>query len=456
MSRGYCGRVMKKNGWKVAKFGGTSLADAKRIAKVVDIVKSDPSRRFIVVSAPGKRHAEDEKVTDMFAHWARAADDEKDAVLEIIRGRFKSIVTELKLELNVDTLFAKIQKDARVLWRNEHRLVQFALSCGEWLSAQIVAAALQFEFLDAADFVTFDTRGNYDAETTALRATKLKLSGKAKKGVVIPGFYGHVAGTKNLIQTFPRGGSDITGAIVAALVHASVYENWTDVLGIRMADPRIVKNPKKILLMTYRELRELSFMGANVFHESAVSAVRAVGIPIHVRSTSMPLKTGTWIVTEVSKPKDPITGIAAKPGFTAITLLKYDMNNEIGFLWRAIGVFQRLGISVDQCPSTVDSVSFVVATARLEGKRERLMEMLGSACSPDVIRTSSNLALVCTVGIGMAGTPGIAGEICSALGKADINIVLLNHGGSEINVVVGVKEEDASAAIRAIYHAFVG
>jgi aspartate kinase len=446
---------MKTEGQKTAKFGGTSLADANRISKVVEIVKSDPSRRFVVVSAPGKRHAEDQKVTDMFAHWARADEEEKNALLEIIYARFKSIVDELEVGIDLDALFEKIEQEAHPLRRNEHRLLHFALSRGEWLCGKIVAAALGFEFLDAAEFITFDSRGTYDPEATTKRAKRIKLQEKARKGVVIPGFYGHVAGSKGMIQTFPRGGSDITGAIVAALVEASVYENWTDVLGIRMADPRVVKNPKKIPLMTYRELRELTFMGANVFHENAVAPVRAVGIPIHVRSTSAPSKTGTWIVTEISKPKLPVTGIAGKGGFTTVTLLKYDMNNEVGFLWRALGVFQKLGIGVDHCPGTVDSVSFVVATATLEGKQERLIELLNSACNPDVIRMSNKLGLVCTVGIGMAETPGIAGDICSALGKAGINITLLNQGGSEINIVVGVKEEDLAPAIRAIYNAFV-
>ena len=439
----------------VAKFGGTSLADAARIARVVKIIKSDPMRRFVVVSAPGKRHAEDDKVTDMFARWAEASGEEKDGRLSVIHARFKSIVDELKVDVDMDALFERIKRDAKKLTRNENRLYHFALSRGEWLSAHIVASATGFEFLDAADFIAFDTRGNYDADETRKNALQIKLRSKAKKGVIIPGFYGYVEGTKNLIQTFPRGGSDITGAIVAALVKASVYENWTDVLGIRMADPRIVRSPKKIARMTYRELRELSFMGANVFHENAVAPVRDVGIPIHVRSTAAPSKTGTWIVTEVSEPEQAITGIAGKTGYTAITLLKYGMNNEIGFVWRALGVFQKLGISIDHCPGTVDSLSFVVPTSSLNGKRERLLELLQSTCHPDAIRTINRLALICTVGIGMAETPGITGKIGTALGQRGINIRILNQGGSEINIVIGVKEEDTDPAIRAIYDALV-
>jgi aspartate kinase len=446
---------MKRNGWKVAKFGGTSLADARRIARVVEIVKSDPSRRFVVVSAPGKRHPEDEKVTDMFAHWARASDDEKAGVLELIRARFKEIVTGLKVDVDIDALFGQIQKEAHAIRRNETRLYHYALSRGEWLSAQIVAAALDFEYLDASDFVTFDKRGNYDPEATSERALALKLAGKAKRGVVIPGFYGHVAGSNGLVQTFPRGGSDITGAIVAALVHASVYENWTDVLGIRMADPRIVKRSKKIDTMTYRELRELTFMGANVFHENAVAPVRSLGIPIHVRSTMEPDRTGTWIVTEVSEPHEGITGVAGKGGYSMVTLLKYGMNDDTGFLLRALSVFEKLKVGVDHCPGTVDSVSFVVDSAELEEKREQLIEKLESACSPDAIRFRTRVALICTVGIGMASMPGVAGDVCGALGKKGINIALLNQGGSEINIVVGVKEEDREAAIRAIYERLV-
>lgn len=445
-----------KGGWKVAKFGGTSLADGRRIAKVVDIIKSDPKRRFIIVSAPGKRHAEDEKVTDMFAHWARASTEEQASILELIYRRFKSIAVQLKLEIDIDALFDQIKKDGGALKHSENRFYYFALSRGEWLNAHIMAAATGFTFVDAAEFITFNTRGVYDATATAERAAALKLSHKARGGVVIPGFYGATSGAKRSIQIFPRGGSDITGAIVASLVGAAEYENWTDVLGIRMADPRIVRRAKKIAIMTYRELRELSSMGANVFHEHAVAPVRAVGIPIHVRATSAPQKMGTRIVTGISKPHDVITGIAGKSGYSMVTLLKYGMNDEVGFLWHALGVFRHLKINVDHCPGTVDSVSFVVHASELDGKREQLIEKLQDACSPDAIRFRAHLALICTVGLGLADTPGMAGKLCSALGSKGINIEILNQGGSEINIVVGVKEEERETAIRTIYDAFVG
>ena len=433
---------------KVVKFGGSSLASAEQFAKVGDIIRADETRRYVVPSAPGKRNSKDTKVTDMlYACYALAENDEDFRVqLMKIKDRYDSIINGLNLKLALDDEFKKIDADFKAKAGSD-----YAASRGEYLNGIIMAKYLGYEFIDSATGIFFDEDGNFDAEKTDKVLSK-KLE-KTKKAV-IPGFYG--SNPDGTIRTFSRGGSDITGSIVAKACHASMYENWTDVSGCMVADPRIIDNPQPIEVVTYRELRELSYMGASVLHEDAVFPVRKAGIPINIRNTNDPEAEGTLIVESTcQKPDFTITGIAGKKGFVAVNIDKDMMNSEVGFCRKALQAFEENGISIEHMPSGIDTMTVFVHQAEFEGKEQQVISSIRRLAHPDVIDLEADLGLIAVVGRGMRSTRGTAGRIFSALAHANINVRMIDQGSSELNIIIGVSNEDFDNAIRAIYDIFV-
>lgn len=437
---------------KVAKFGGTSLADASQFKKVHDIVENNDERKFVVVSAPGKRFKDDNKITDLLylTHAHIKYSVPYDPVLSIIEDRFLKIKEELNLSADLNREFAIIRENL-----NNKCDEDYVVSRGEYLSAVLLADYLKCTFIDAKDVIFF----NYDGSVNNTKTKeKLKEFTKDVKKAVIPGFYGSYP--DGSIKTFSRGGSDITGAIVASAVNADMYENWTDVSGFLMADPRIVKNPKQIKKITYQELRELSYMGASVLHDEAVFPVREAGIPINIKNTNEPENPGTIIIgngdTEESYENEYIiTGIAGKKNFTIFYVYKEHMANEVGIIKAALEVFESRGISIDHIPSGIDSFSIVLPTESVEKYSYEILEELKAKLKTDTIKIHNNLSLVTTVGINMASRPGISAKLFSALGNNNINIRMIDQGSSEINIIVGVANKDFEAAIKAIYEAFV-
>lgn len=433
---------------KVVKFGGSSLASAEQFAKVGDIIHADISRRFVVPSAPGKRNAKDTKVTDMlYACYSLAESEEEFRIpLMKIKERYDSIINGLNLKLSLEEEFKKITEQFKAKAGKE-----YAASRGEYLNGIIMANYLKYEFLDAAEVIFFDENGRFDAELT-----QKVLSKKLEKmeNAVIPGFYG--ADVNGKIHTFSRGGSDITGSIVAKACKASMYENWTDVSGCLVADPRIVENPKPIKVITYRELRELSYMGASVLHEDAVFPVRKAGIPINIRNTNEPEAEGTMIVESTCQKSDyTITGVAGKKGFVAVSIDKDQMNSEIGFCRKALQAFEEHGISIEHMPSGIDTTTVFVHQEEFEGKEQQVMSSLRRLVDPDFTELEADLALIAVVGRGMKSQRGTAGRIFSALAHANINIRMIDQGSSELNIIIGVANDDFEAAIKAIYDIFV-
>ena len=410
--------------------------------------KSDESRKFVVPSAPGKRFSNDIKVTDMLYCCYGAAIREKKFVnqLDDIHARYQEIIEGLNLTLSLDKEFETIREDfGKKIGR------EYAASRGEFLNGKIMAAYLGFEFVDAAEVIRFNEDGTFDDDTTnELLAERLKES----KGAVIPGFYG--ATEAGRIVTFSRGGSDITGSLVALAVSADLYENWTDVSGCLIADPRIVKNPKPIDTITYKELRELSYMGASVLHEDAIFPVRKVGIPINIRNTNAPEDKGTLIVEGTCRqPKYTITGIAGTDGFASVTIEKAMMNSEIGFCRKVLQVFEDNDISIEHMPSGIDTMTIFVHKDEFEEKEQKVLSEIHKAVKPDHIELESDLALIAIVGRGMRATRGTAGRIFSALAHAHINVKMIDQGSSELNIIVGVRHDDFKNAIRALYEIFV-
>ncbi len=434
---------------KVLKFGGSSLADAPQIRKAEAIIRASAENRFVVVSAPGKRSDEDIKVTDLLYRCAALAREGKeiDEVFAQVAARYRGILADLGLTLNLD----------RELTRIEHTIAggagaDYAASRGEYLNAKVIAALLGCPFIDAKNCIFFNDAGELDAKRTYETLPKLlPKDGRA----VIPGFYG--VRPDGSVRTFSRGGSDITGAIVARASEADVYENWTDVSGMLMADPRIVDNPRVIERVTYRELRELAYMGATVMHDEAIFPVREVGIPINIRNTNDPAAPGTWIVADAqgSHNGTVITGIAGHGGFRAITIEKDRMNNEVGFGRRVLQVFEDYGISFEHIPSGIDTISVVVADAKIAGRENEIISRIFDSTASDVVRLDDALALIAVVGRGMTSTKGTAGRIFTAIANAGINIRMIDQGSSEDNIIVGVGEADYHAAIRAIYNEFI-
>ena len=433
---------------KVVKFGGSSLASAEQFEKVGNIIRAEADRRFVVPSAPGKRFSKDIKVTDMlYACYALAeADEDFSADLAKIKARYQEIIDGLKLDLSLDEEFAVIEKNFK-----EKAGSNYAASRGEFLNGIIMAEYLGYEFVDAAEVVFFHDNGEFNAEkTNKVLSARLAKCDKA----VIPGFYG--AMDDGTVKTFSRGGSDITGSIVAKAVKADVYENWTDVSGFLIADPRIINNPEVIEVITYRELRELAYMGATVLHEDAIFPVRQEGIPINIRNTNAPDDKGTWIVgSTCQKSKYVITGIAGKKGFCSINIEKDMMNSEIGFGRKVLQAFEENGISFEHMPSGIDTLTVFVHQDEFMHKEQKVVAGLHRLADPDMIDIESDLALIAVVGRGMKSTRGTAGRIFSALSHSDINVKMIDQGSSELNIIIGVANEDFEAAIRAIYDIFV-
>jgi aspartate kinase len=435
-------------GIKVCKFGGTSLADADQIRKVQAIIESDPDRRYIVPSAPGKRSDKDQKVTDLLylCHGHAKSGVAIDEVFNLIAARYRGIIAALGLSLNLDAELDEVR--AQLLAGASE---DYAASRGEYLNGFIIADLLGYEFIDPAAVIAFNDKGRFDADKTQqLMSQRLA---KVERGV-IPGFFG--AKPDGTIKTFSRGGSDITGAIVARGANASVYENWTDVSGLLMTDPRIVKDPKPIKVVTYRELRELAYMGASVLHDEAIFPVRQAGIPVNIRNTNFPDHPGSTIVPEADPitHKGTITGIAGRKDFTVIAVEKTLMNLEIGFGRRLLNVLETNGISYEHTPSGIDTMSVVVADKELNGKLDKVLEEIHVECHPDVLEVYPNMALIATVGRGMAYTPGIAAKVFTALADASVNIRMIDQGSSEINIIIGVDSHDFEKAVRAIYDTF--
>ena len=437
---------------KVVKFGGSSMADAGQYRKIRDILLTDPERKVVVVSAAGKRNKQDHKITDLlylcYAHTQYGVDCS--GVFEMITSRYREIARDLNLSIDLEPEFAdlKAKLDNKTVTQDE------LASRGEYFSARLMADYLGFKFVDAADWVKFRFDGTVDRESS-YEALRNQVDGI---GVVIPGFYGQLPDGK--IKTFTRGGSDITGALAAAALDADVYENWTDVSGILMADPRIVDNPQTIPEVTYDELRELSYSGAQVLHEGTIFPVREKNIPLNIRNTNQPDHPGTMIRESFDEPEEKadssfITGIAGRKNFSVITITKNGMSNEVGVLRRVLEILEKYQLVVEYLPSGIDSVSLVVAADKLRPCQYQILGEIQKALKPDTIHVTEDMAIVAAVGRKMAFKPGISGKIFAALGENGINIRMITQGPEELNIIVGVDNKDFAGAIRVLYDSFV-
>ena len=436
---------------KVTKFGGSSMADAGQYRKVKDIILSDPSRRVVVVSAAGKRFKDDHKITDLlylcYSHTKYGV--RCDTVYDMVVSRYCGIRDELGIDLDLESDFAELKKriDKKEVTREE------LVSRGEYYSAKLMAAYLGYQFLDASDWVKFNLDGNVNMEQTYQALRELSWIGK---GIVTPGFYGVMP--NGTVHTFSRGGSDITGSLAAAALDAEVYENWTDVSGILMADPRIVDNPQAIPEVTYDELRELSYSGAQVLHEGSIFPVREKNIPLNIRNTNAPEDPGTIIQERFEEGHDPdrfITGITGMKDFSIISLSKKGMSNQVGVLHKVLTVLVRHNISVDYVPNGIDNVSVVIPTDKLAPQLYTVLSEIQSEVEPDTLDVHDKIAVVAAVGRKMAFRPGISGKIFAALGEAGINIRMINQGPDELNIIFGVDNKDFKEAIRVLYDSFV-
>ncbi|MCD7765303.1 MAG: aspartate kinase [Lachnospiraceae bacterium] len=432
---------------KVVKFGGSSLASAEQFRKVGAIIHAEKERRYVVPSAPGKRYSGDTKVTDMLYDCYHAAGRQDiSGKIAAIAARYQEIIDGLGLELDLSEEFDEIKKQFEAQAGSD-----YAASRGEYLNGKVMSAYLGFPFVDAAEVVCFDEDGVFEPEKTN-DVMKVRLEGQ--ETAVIPGFYG--AMPDGSIKTFSRGGSDITGSIVARAVHADLYENWTDVSGFLLCDPHLVENPATIETITYRELRELSYMGATVLHADAIFPLRKEGIPVNIKNTNRPQDPGTLIVENTCRqPNYTITGIAGKKGFCAITIEKDQMNSEIGFGRKVLQVFEENGISFEHVPSGIDTFSVIVHQSEFMQKEQSVISGIHRAVNPDTLDLESDLALIAVVGRGMRAMRGTAGRIFSALAHANINVKMIDQGSSELNIIIGVKDDDFERAIRAIYDIFV-
>lgn len=433
---------------KVVKFGGSSLADSKQFEKVGNIISADESRLYVVPSAPGKRFSKDTKVTDMLikAYEITVEGGDLGEQLKKIKARYDEIIDGLGLELTLDDEFATIKENLE-----KDPYLDYASSRGEYLNGKVLANYLGFEFIDPYETIFFNEEGQLnDYKTNKVLKKRLEEDEHA----VIPGFYGQ--GKDGRVKTFSRGGSDVTGSIVAAAAGVDVYENWTDVSGFLVADPRIVEDPETISTITYRELRELSYMGASVLHEEAIFPVRSKGIPINIRNTNRPQDEGTWIVESTAKkPAYTITGVAGKKGFCSITITRALMNSQIGFGRSVLQAFEESNISFEHMPSGIDTLSVVVHEDEFLFKEQEVVARLHRMTEPDSIEIESDLALIAVVGRGMKSQSGTAARLFAALANANVNIRMIDQGSSELNIIVGVANNDFEAAIRAIYENFV-
>ncbi len=431
---------------KVVKFGGSSLANAEQFRKVADIIRAEEARKYIVPSAPGKRFSGDSKVTDLLYECYSSKKADFGRKLEEIKARYNEIIRDLELDLSLEKEFQTME--ACFIGKAGR---DYAASRGEYLNGIVLANYLGYEFIDAAEVIFFDEQGNFDADkTNKILAERLSTVECA----VIPGFYGSMP--NDTIKTFSRGGSDITGSIVARAARADLYENWTDVSGFLVADPRIIDDPAVITTITYRELRELSYMGATVLHEDAIFPVRKEGIPINIRNTNAPEDMGTMIVESTSKKSEyTITGIAGKRGFTSVSIEKDMMNSELGFGRKVLEVFEKNGISFEHVPSGIDTMGVIIQQSEFEKKEQEILAGLHRNVQPDSIEIISDMALIAVVGRGMKSNRGTAGRIFSALAHARVNVKMIDQGSSELNIIIGVNDEEFEAAIKAIYDIFV-
>ncbi len=434
---------------KVVKFGGSSLADAEQFKKVAAIIKSEPERRYVVASAPGKRYDDDIKVTDMLYSCYKLVKENKpiDEAFKLIEDRYNGIIKDLGIDFWLQPEFDRI-KNAIV----HHAGRDYIASRGEYLNSMILANFLGYDFIDAEDGIFFTENGELDTEKTNEELSKIL---KNHERAVVPGFYGVMP--NGTIKTFSRGGSDITGSIVARAIGADIYENWTDVSGMLMADPRCVKNPKVINTITYRELRELSYMGATVMHEDAIFPVREKDIPINIRNTNKPEDSGTMIVASVDSNKvdTVITGIAGKKGFSVIAIEKDMMNSEIGFGRKVLETLENHKICFEHLPSGIDTMSVVVNDNDFLPVKDAVLAEIQRRTKADAVNVYNGIALVAVVGRGMAGSKGTASRLFKAIADSDINIRMIDQGSSELNIIVGVAEDDYVATLEAIYNEFV-
>ncbi len=437
---------------KVVKFGGSSLASAEQFRKVAAIINGDPKRKYVVPSAPGKRFSDDIKVTDMLYKCCELAGSGVDFTddFQLIKDRYNGIISELGIDMSLDEEFDSITKELKARPSKD-----FAASRGEYLNGKVLAKYLGFNFVDAADVIVFDTKGSLLLDET-VKAVRERLS--SLDNAVIPGFYGRT--TEGYIKTFSRGGSDVTGSIIANAVRAEIYENWTDVSGFLVADPRIVENPDVIEVITYRELRELAYMGASVLHEDAIFPVRSAGIPINIRNTNRPEDAGTMIVSDDynfsrESIKHTITGIAGKKGFSTINIEKAMMNNETGFGMKVLQVLFNNGLSFEHMPSGIDTMSITVSSDKLDPVRDKVIAELRKAVSPDHIEIEDGIALLAVVGRRMKNTRGTVARIFASMAHARVNVKMIDQGSSELNVIIGVSENDLPEAIRRIYDMFI-
>ena len=433
---------------KVVKFGGSSLSGAKQFEKVKHIISLDKDRRYVVPSAPGKRDMKDTKVTDLLYQAYALAEEDKEfsEVFDKIEGRYNEIIEGLKLKISLKSEFKTIRDNFR-----EKIGADYAASRGEYLNGLLLAEYLDYAFVDAAEVIFFKEDGSFDSART-YEAVHERLLDTDR--AVIPGFYGSLPDGR--IKTFSRGGSDITGSIVARSVKADVYENWTDVSGFFVADPRIITDPENIEMITYAELRELAYMGASVLHEDAIFPVRREGIPINIRNTNKPEDKGSWIVQSTGqKSRFTITGIAGKKGFCSVNIEKDKMNSEVGFGRRVLQAFEDNEISFEHMPSGIDTMTIIVHQDEFIEKEQRVVSEINRLTHPDSIDIESDLALIAVVGRGMKAAKGTSGRIFSALAHANVNVKMIDQGSSELNIIIGVKNEDFENAIRAIYNIFV-
>lgn len=433
---------------KVAKFGGTSMADGVNFKRVAEIVEADPARRFVVVSAPGKRYGGDAKVTDLLysAHAELEATGALGESFQKVRERYVSVVREAGIDFEIDKL---LNETAAEIVRE--RSADFTASRGEYLAAKIMAALLNADFIDAKDVILFTEDGRLDEATFALLAAALK----GKKRAVIPGFYGALQNGR--VKTFTRGGSDITGAIAARAAGADLYENWTDVSGFMACDPRIVESPERIPSLSYQELRELSYMGANVLHSESIFPVREADIPIQIKNTFRPADDGTLILppSKYRYGGRTVTGIAGKTHFTVIFLEKSLMNSEIGFTYKVLSVLCRHGISFEHMPTGIDTMSFLIDSALLEGGiLEKVCEEIKEAVHPDNLRVYDDVSLIAVVGHGMSKNVGTSARLFGAIASAGVNVRMIDQGSSELNIIVGVDTADYERTVRAVYREF--
>ena len=433
----------------VTKFGGSSLADAGQFAKVKAILAMDPARKYVVPSAPGRRFKDDDKVTDLLyrCHRQRSAGEDYQDTFDLIAARYMDIAEELGLHCDLGAALDEVNENIA-----SGASADYCASRGEYLNGLLLADYLGWRFLDAAQAVKFDAQGVLDSEETNRVLGQLLADGVP---TVVPGFYG--AMPDGSVHTFSRGGSDITGAIVARAVEADVYENWTDVSGFLMADPRIVTNPREISAITYQELRELSYMGASVLHEDAVFPVHAAGIPTNIRNTNNPEHPGTIISLEapVSGSVPTITGVAGRKGFSVISVEKAMMNSEKGFGRKVLQVVEEAGLSFEHLPTGIDTMCVVVAGEALAPVREEVVGRILELTHADTLTVHDNMSIIATVGRGMVHNCGTAARLFSAMSQAGINVRMIDQGSSELSIIVGVDDQDFEKTIQAIYSAFV-